>query len=109
VERLCGEMQLPLKELYNYTPRQFQNYTIGFMESRDSKFKSDLYNTRWISYWAAIGFLKKGTKPEQLITFPWEEESDQELKLMPTEEEVQKARDFWKEIDKKREHGKTSS
>lgn len=101
-------MQLPLKEFYKYSPRQFQNYATGYFESKEQTIKENLYNTRLVAYWSAVGFLKKGTKPEQLISFPWEKETESES-LMPTEEEIQASIDFWKKIDKKRANGKTDS
>lgn len=93
-------MQLSLDEFYNYSPRQFQNYSSGFIESKDQKIKTDLYATRWISYWSAFGFLKKGTQPNQLMGFPWEEDEASETSMIPTEEEVNEVIDFWKKIDK---------
>lgn len=96
-------MQLSLFEFEQYTPRQFQNYTTGYDNAKKREYKEAWHSARMISYFSALSVLKKNTKPNQIMEFPWEKE---ELQIggeseIPTEEEVQRVRDFWKKIDEK--------
>ena len=93
-------MGLSLFEFYELTPRQFQNLFTGFVESEEVKTKERWYQTRWVSFWAACGHLKKGTKPDKLIEFPWEKII--ENTGVPTEQEIDAMKSRWQERDKKR-------
>jgi hypothetical protein len=64
--------------------RDFQLKQQGFFKRENELFKQQWEQTRFISYYSALGFLKKHVRMNDLVTFPWEK---QDVKL-PTEEEM---------------------
>lgn len=102
MERLCGEIGLSLFEFYELSPRQFENYAIGYIEAEERKSKSRLEEVRSICYWSVRGHLKEGVSPTDLLPFPWDEQKSDAENLVPTLEEVEAVREFWKNVDKKR-------
>lgn len=64
--------------------RDFHLKRRGFFERETELFRREWERARFISYYSAIGFLKKGTKMKHLIEFEWEK-SDVRL---PTKEEM---------------------
>lgn len=97
--------------MYELTPRQFNNYATGSLDARDRELKQSWEQVRWVSYYAAIGHLKKGTKKDQLISYPWDGENlevESDGVKMPTEKEIQESKEYWAKIDRKR-NGETDN
>ena len=92
---------MSISTMYDLTPRSFQNYYSGFEKSESSKLKQGWEQVRWVAYYAAIGHLKKGTKKDDLLKFPWDHVADVP-KGMPSQEEIDASKKYWEEIDKKR-------
>lgn len=85
------------------TPRQFQNYYTGYSERKENDFREGWRQSRFIGFWSAIGHLKKGTKPDKLIEFPWDkEEQEIETDGIPSKAEIEATKAYWAEADKKR-------
>lgn len=99
-------MGLSIFEMENMTPRQFQNYAEGYLESEQEDFRIQSIRARWISFFAAAGNLKKGTKPEDLLRFEWEGEKgedplEDDQDLSPAEQ-FERSKQHWEKIDQKR-------
>ena len=93
-------MGISLFDFYRLTPRQFQNLFEGYSERRESDFRERWEQVRWLSFYAAAGNLKRGTTPDKLLDFPWEKKVGDVV--LPTQEEIKQAQDYWELIDKKR-------
>jgi hypothetical protein len=67
-----GEMGLSVEELYNMTPRQFQNKVRGFQ--RQLEFTTQLMweTTRWQAAVNIAPHTKKKLGPKDLVIFPWD-------------------------------------
>lgn len=106
-------MGLSVFEMYELRPRQWQNIVAGFREGQEAEIKERWYQTRWVSYWSAFGHLKKGTMPENIIKFPWEDPGDVDkaakAAVMPTEAEIEESREFWRKHDERKANGQTSN
>jgi len=64
--------------------RDFKLKQQGFIELRNKDFKNGWEQVRFISYYAAIGFLKKHTRMKDICRFEWEKEAAK----LPTDEEL---------------------
>lgn len=99
-------MNLLIREGMEMTPRQFQNYYEGFLDQKISDHHESWHQVRMMAYYAASGNLKKGTKPEDILKFPWDGENVESEQFddadEPLEEIGEKIRNHWAEIDRKR-------
>lgn len=88
------------------TPRQFQNYYEGYYEQRQSDVRESWEQIRFVCFYSAAGNLKKGTKPEQILKFPWDGEDLHFEHLEPEDKSLEEIGEeikrHWDEIDKKR-------
>ncbi len=94
-------MQLDIKTFYDLTPRAFQNYFEGFQGQKERAHQEQWEQIRWLAFYAASGNLKKGTKPEQLLNFPWDNKTPVPAS-MPSQEEIEESKAYWQKIDQKR-------
>jgi len=98
-------MGISLNDFYLMVPRSFQNYYEGYFKAEQANFRLSWEQTRSIAFFSAVGHLKKGTGPRQLIKFPWDHQGDDfenSEKKLPTPEELKAAREYWAKIDKQR-------
>jgi hypothetical protein len=70
-------------EFWAMSWRDFQLKQRGFFELRNMDFRKEWEIARFVAYYSAAGFLKKGTKLKDIVRFDWEKE----VKL-PTKEEM---------------------
>lgn len=87
MEIAFGQMGMNPAEFWRMSFRDFRLKQQGFFELRNQDFKNGWEQTRFISYYSAIGFLKKHTKMKDICRFEWEKA---EVKF-PTAEEMR----FW--------------
>jgi len=67
-----GEMGMTVDELYDMTPRQFQNKRKGFQRVIEHNVQTIWETTRWNAAITIAPHTKKRLKPRDLIAFPWE-------------------------------------
>lgn len=82
-------MMLTPDELYDLTPRSFENKKKGWVLQQDLITRNQWEQTRLLGSWIynASGNLKKPIKPKQLLNFEWD---IKELKgKAPTLEDIQ--------------------
>lgn len=84
-----GEMGLTIGELYDMTPRQFQNKRKGFQRIIEHEMQTKWETTRWLAAITIAPHTKKKLKPRDLIAFPWE--TKKRVHRAATFEEVQQA------------------
>jgi len=84
-----GEMGMTVDELYDMTPRQFQNKRKGFQRVFERNIQTIWESTRWNAAVTIAPHTKKRLKPRDLIAFPWE--SEKRIHRAATFEEVQQA------------------
>lgn len=65
-------MGMTVGELYDMTPRQFQNKREGFRRMIDHNGQLMWETTRWNAAITIAPHTKKRMKPRDLIAFPWE-------------------------------------
>lgn len=70
-----GEMGMTIGELYDMTPRQFQNKREGFQRMVEHEVKLIWETTRWNAAINIAPHTKKKVKPRDLMFFPWEQKS----------------------------------
>lgn len=67
-----GEMGMTIGQLYDMTPRQFQNKRLGFQRTIEQESRVQWETTRWLAAVTIAPHTKKRIKPRDLILFPWE-------------------------------------
>jgi hypothetical protein len=67
-----GEMGLTIGELYDMTPRQFQNKRQGFQRIIEHEMQTKWETTRWLAAVTIAPHTKRKLRPRDLIAFPWE-------------------------------------
>jgi hypothetical protein len=82
-------MGLTIGELYDMTPRQFQNKRKGFQRIIEHEMQTKWETTRWLAAITIAPHTKKRLKPRDLIAFPWE--TKKRIHHAATFEEVQQA------------------
>jgi hypothetical protein len=65
-------MGMTVDELYNMTPRQFQNKREGFQRVAEYGMQTKWEISRWLAAVVIAPHTKKRLKPRDLIAFPWE-------------------------------------
>ncbi len=65
-------MGLSVDDLYDMTPRSFQNKLIGFNQYREQVTQNDWERTRIIVHACLSPHSKKQLKPKQILPFPWD-------------------------------------
>ena len=81
-----GEMGMTVGELYDMTPRQFQNKRQGFQRVVDHNVQLIWESTRWNAAINIAPHTKKRMKPRDLIAFPWENKKNRVRRVFTREE-----------------------
>ena len=85
LEIAFGQMGMSPAEFWRMSWRDFQLKQQGFFEMKNEEYKLSWTQARFIAFYAASGFLKKGTKMKDLIRFDWERDDAIEL----TDDQIQ--------------------
>ena len=95
-------MGISLTDLYGMTPREFANTAQGIQRRRLEDYRLQWETTRMMMFSFSSPYMKKkNATPQDVLLFPWEEESA-EVDLEKEEEAVQKQKEFWEKIDRKK-------
>lgn len=104
-----GEIGLSYDGFYQLTPRSFTNVVNGFRNRRYEESKTSWEQTRYLFYAALKPHLKGNPSLKKLMPLPWDNEDDDtdiEKVIIETpeqaEEILKQEKDFWAEVDKKR-------
>jgi len=93
-------MGLSVDDLYDMTPRSFQNKLIGFNEHREQLSRNDWEQTRIIVHACLSPHTKKQLKPKQILPFPWDKK--QTDKTIASKEYVQSVIEKYEKIKQKK-------
>jgi hypothetical protein len=91
-------MGMSYDELYDSTPRTFNNKLIGFNDYQEQLMRDGWEQTRIIAHSTLSPHSKKKLKPKEVLPFPWDNNSKPQKKL-PSKEHIQSVIDKY---DKKR-------
>lgn len=67
-----GEMGMTIEELYNMTPRQFQNKREGYRRAVEGDMQTRWESVRWLAAVVIAPHIKKRLRPKDLMAFPWD-------------------------------------
>ena len=76
---------LSFDNLYDMTPRSFQNKLIGFKEHNEQLTQNTWEQTRLIIHSCLSPHSKKALKPKELLPFPWDKKTK---KVIASKEEI---------------------
>lgn len=97
-----GFLGLRPDQLYKYTQREFFHMLNGMRERRQSDFREQIENTRFLAWLILRSFASGRIEPEDVFRFPWEKPKP--VKLMSPERVK-----WYEEIIKKEENGRSNS
>jgi hypothetical protein len=80
---------LSYDELYDLTPRSFNNKLIGFNSSQEEKVQNEWEQTRIIVHATMSPHSKKKLRPKDILPFPWDNKSKGK-KLFSSPEQIAK-------------------
>lgn len=70
-------MGLAYDELYDLTPRSFNNRLTGFLNHQEQQTQNNWEQTRMVVHSCLSPHLKKSQKPTEIMPFPWDSKSSQ--------------------------------
>ena len=82
-------MGMSYDELYNSTPRNFNNKLIGFNAYQEQLMQDNWERTRVIIHSTLSPHTKKKLKPQELLPFPWDNKNKPK-KEIASKEHIQK-------------------
>jgi hypothetical protein len=85
-------------ELYDLTPRAFNNKLVGFNSYQEHKIQNDWERTRMVVHSTLSPHSKKKLKPKEILPFPWDKNT--KIKLS-SPEHIQDVKARHEEILKK--------
>jgi len=88
-------------ELYNSTPRNFNNKLIGFNAYQEQLMQDNWERTRVIIHSTLSPHTKKKLKPKELLPFPWDDKNKVK-KQIATKEQIQEALKKYEKIKPKK-------
>ena len=88
-------------ELYNSTPRNFNNKLIGFNAYQEQLMQDNWERTRVIIHSTLSPHSKKKLKPKELLPFPWDDKNKVK-KQIATKEQIQEALKKYEKIKPKK-------
>lgn len=65
-------MGLGYDELYDLTPRAFNNKLVGFNSFEEHKIQNDWERTRMVVHSTLSPHSKKKLRPKEILPFPWD-------------------------------------
>jgi hypothetical protein len=83
-------MGLSYNDLYDLTPRSFSNASKGFFELRKENIRTSWEQTRVIAHITASPHLKNKIKAQELLPFPWDNETRKKTVKIASPEEIRK-------------------
>lgn len=101
---MCGEMQLDIHKMYDYTASEFFNYRTGYLKSREADFKLQMSNMRKLYHATLLPHLKKQITEIELMPFQWDHDIEQKVKIKDAKQlldEVEQAKAFWRKQEGK--------
>jgi hypothetical protein len=87
-----GRMGLGCDELYDLTPRTFNNQLIGFNAYQEQLMQDRWEQTRMIVHSTIVPHSKKKLKPKEVLSFPWDNDEKAKKKkqdALPSKEYIQ--------------------
>ena len=94
-------MGMSYDELYNSTPRNFNNKLIGFNAYQEQLMQDNWERTRVIIHSTLSPHSKKKLKPKELLPFPWDDKYKVK-KQIATKEQIQEALKKYEKIEPKK-------
>lgn len=98
----CGEIGLKIHELYQLTPREFNNIAIGYWRKQEQQIQLQMVLNRELEFAIISPYLDKKHKnltPQKYKPFIWEQPEAPILdKKLKTKEELQ---EIWTRVDAK--------
>tara|TARA_R100000734_G_C3307140_1_gene97677 strand:+ start:570 stop:857 length:288 start_codon:yes stop_codon:yes gene_type:complete len=94
-------MGMSYDELYNSTPRNFNNKLIGFNAYQEQLMQDNWERTRVIIHSTLSPHTKKKLKPKELLPFPWDDKNKVK-KQIATKEQIQEALKKYEKIKPKK-------
>jgi len=88
-------------ELYNSTPRNFNNKLIGFNAYQEQLMQDNWERTRVIIHSTLSPHSKKKLKPKEILPFPWDDKNKVK-KQIATKEQIQEALKKYEKIKPKK-------
>jgi len=88
-------------ELYNSTPRNFNNKLIGFNAYQEQLMQDNWERTRVIIHSTLSPHSKKKIKPKEILPFPWDDKNKVK-KQIATKEQIQEALKKYEKIKPKK-------
>ena len=86
-------MELSYVELYDLTPRSFNNKLVGYYNKIEQSSQNSWEQTRMIVHATFLPHSKKKVKPEEVMPFPWDKKRKKKKAkkvLRPNPEELKK-------------------
>ena len=81
-------MGLAYDELYDHTPRSFNNRLTGFLNHQEQQAQNNWEQTRMIVHSCLSPHLKESKAPSEILPFPWDSKSSQiENKMVISDEQ----------------------
>tara|TARA_B100001059_G_C17355081_1_gene342446 strand:+ start:267 stop:554 length:288 start_codon:yes stop_codon:yes gene_type:complete len=94
-------MGMSYDELYNSTPRNFNNKLIGFNAYQEQLMQDNWERTRVIIHSTLSPHSKKKLKPKEILPFPWDDKNKVK-KQIATKEQIQEALKKYEKIKPKK-------
>jgi hypothetical protein len=94
-------MGMSYDELYNSTPRNFNNKLIGFNAYQEQLMQDNWERTRVIIHSTLSPHSKKKIKPKEILPFPWDDKNKVK-KQIATKEQIQEALKKYEKIKPKK-------
>ena len=94
-------MGMSYDELYNSTPRNFNNKLIGFNAYQEQLMQDNWERTRVIIHSTLSPHSKKKLKPKEILPFPWDDKHKVK-KQIATKEQIQEALKRYEKIEPKK-------
>ena len=89
------------ENLYDYTPRSFNNKLIGFKKYNEQLSQNNWEQTRMIVHAAIVPHSKHKVKPKELMPFPWDSKNKIK-KDVASKEKIQEVLKRYKLIEPKK-------
>ena len=93
-------IKLGYDELYDLTPRSFQNKLIGFKDYNEQVSQNDWEQTRLIVHSGIAPYSKQRLKPKDVLPFPWDHKYKVK-KDIASKEHIQKVLEKYKKFEPK--------
>lgn len=91
-----GRLELSYDDLYDLTPRSFNNKLIGWNETFESKSRDSWERARLLNHSILSPHLKKKTSPDKLLPLPWDKERKVEKKEIASKEHIKNVLEKYK-------------